>query len=129
MTSANEIILIYDKECPLCRNYSQMVRLRQSVGKVTLISAREDNEIVNEVAAQGYDLNEGIVLKVGNNIFYGADAMHKIALMGGSSGIFNRLNYWTFRSRGFSRTIYPALKAGRRLLLTLLGRKQISSRT
>ena len=36
-----EILLVYDKQCPLCDNYCRMVRLRESVGELRLIDARE----------------------------------------------------------------------------------------
>lgn len=38
------ILLIYDKDCPVCLAYSQMVRIRQRVGELQLINTREDVE-------------------------------------------------------------------------------------
>ena len=34
-----EIILVYDKECPACNNYCQVVRIRDTVGELTIISS------------------------------------------------------------------------------------------
>jgi hypothetical protein len=32
-----EILLVYDKECPLCDAYRRMVRIRESVGTLRLV--------------------------------------------------------------------------------------------
>jgi hypothetical protein len=41
--------------------------------------------------------------------------------------VFNRLTYWSFRSRRASRVLYPVLRAGRNLVLKLLGRTRINN--
>ncbi len=123
----SKIVLIYDKECPVCKNYTQMVQIRKSIGEMRLINARDNSEEVREVLEQGFDLDQGMVLKIDDNLYYGADAMHTIALLGSRSGVFNKINYWMFRSKRFSHTIYPVLKYGRAVLLKLLGKKLINT--
>ena len=41
MPDKNTIFLVYDKECPACNYYCNVLRIRQSVGNLTLIDARE----------------------------------------------------------------------------------------
>jgi predicted DCC family thiol-disulfide oxidoreductase YuxK len=126
MAGDEEVYIVYDGECPVCSNYTRMVRLREAVGRVTILNAREDHEVVREIKRQGYDLDEGMVLKIGNDIHFGADAMHMMAMLGDGSGLFARVNYGLFHSRCFSMFIYPILRSGRVLILKILGRKKIN---
>jgi len=122
-----QILLIYDKQCPLCHSYCQLVRIRQSAGELTIVDAREQSAIMDEITAQGLDIDQGMVLKMGDQLFYGADAIHALALISSRSGLFNRFNYWLFKSRTLSRLLYPLLRFFRNLLLKLLGKTRINN--
>ncbi len=122
-----KLLLVYDGECPACDNYVGMVRLRQSVGELVLVDAREDSTVMREITAAGLDIDEGMVLKTDNQLYYGSDAIHALALMSSRSGVFNRLNYWVFRSPQVARVLYPLLKTGRGLLLKLLRKTRINN--
>lgn len=126
MADRSEVYIVYDRECPVCRNYTRMVRLKEAFGRVILLNARDDHDVVREIKNKGYDLDDGIVLKIGANIHFGADAMHMMAMFGDKSDLFSRINYGVFHSRTFSRLIYPFLRSGRALLLKILGRKKIN---
>ena len=122
-----EILLVYDRECPVCNAYSQVVRIRESVGDLRIVDARENSEVMNEITAQGLDIDQGMVLKMGDQLYYGSDAIHKLALIGSRSGIFNRFNYWMFKSKTTSSILYPFLKLSRNLLLKILGKTKINN--
>ena len=34
--SRAEILLVYDKECPACNNYCQMIRIKESLGELLI---------------------------------------------------------------------------------------------
>lgn len=123
----NEILLIYDRECPACDNYCQMVRVNESVGGLKLVDARESSDVLKEITDLGLDVDQGMVLKMDGRIYYGADAIHALALIGSRSGIFNRINYWMFRSQNLSRVFYPVLKFCRNMLLKILGKTKINN--
>lgn len=125
--SSRDIILIYDKECPACNNYCQVVQIRKTVGELRIIDAREKSEIMDEITAQGLDIDQGMVLKVGGSLYYGSDAIHVLALISSRSGVFNRLNYWMFRSKTISKFLYPILRFFRNLLLKILGKSKINN--
>ena len=122
-----KILLVYDKECPACNYYCQMVRIRKSVGELRLVDAREPGEIMDEITAAGLDIDQGMVLKMGGALYYGADAIHMLSLIGSESGVFNKLNYWLFRSKSVSRVLYPILRFFRNLLLKILGKTKINN--
>jgi predicted DCC family thiol-disulfide oxidoreductase YuxK len=121
--------LLYDGECPFCSSYVSYVRLRDTVGPVTLADARQHPELVAEAKALGYDIDVGMVLKLDGHYYFGGDCIHALSLLTTPSGFFNRLNRTLFKSRTMARVAYPVLRAGRNLALTLLGRGRIASST
>jgi hypothetical protein len=104
-----------------------MVRIRKSVGELKLVDARVPSEILDEITAAGLDIDQGMVLKMGNVIYYASDAIHALALIGSQSGVFNRINYWIFRSRARSRIFYPVLRFFRNFLLKMLRKTKINN--
>ena len=122
-----QVLLVYDHECPVCRNYCLAVRIRTAAGELQTINARERSDIMDEITARGLDIDQGMVLKLDDQLYYGADAMHALALLSTRSGTLNRLNHWLFRSKQRSRLLYPVLRALRNLLLRLLGRRRINN--
>ncbi len=122
-----EILLVYDKDCPACDNYCQVVRIRESIGELKIINARENSEVLEEVTQLGLDIDQGMVLKMGGVIYYGADAIHALALISSRSGLFNKLNYWLFKSKRASAILYPLLRFFRNLLLKMLGKTKINN--
>ena len=125
--SREEILLIFDKECPACNNYCQLVRIRNDVGELKIVDAREDGPILQEITDMGLDIDQGMVLKMGDKIYYGSDAIHALALISSRSGLFNRINYWLFKSKILSYILYPVLRFCRNLLLKILGKTKINN--
>ncbi len=122
-----EILLVYDKQCPVCDNYCRLVHIRETVGALKLVNARESSAVMNEITAQGLDIDQGMVLKMGDRLYYGSDAIHALALISSRSGVFNRLNHWMFKSSTLSHFFYPILRFFRNLLLKLLRRTKINN--
>lgn len=118
--------LVYDGECPFCAVYVRRIRVSEAVGGLRLIDARGGGELVEEISAQGLDLDRGMVLKLGSRLYHGAECMHVLAALGTRAGAFNRLNAAVFSSRRLSRVLYPLLRAGRTAALCLLGRPGLS---
>lgn len=127
MTEASDLYLVYDKQCPACSYYCRMVRIRDTVGNLVLVDAREPSSYMDDITAAGLDIDQGMVLIVGDRMYYGSDAIHALAIMGTRSGFFNRFSYWCFKSRPVSRVLYPVLRAGRNLLLKILGRTKVNN--
>lgn len=127
MTNANDpsddVTLIYDGECPVCTAYSCNVDVGAS--QVKRVNARLLDADVQKALDAGVDLDEGMVLLHQGQLYHGADAMHRMALLAPSAGIRNRLNRLLFGNLAVARAIYPTLRAGRNALLYTLGRKKI----
>ena len=122
-----ELLLVYDKECPACNTYCRLIRARETVGSLKIIDARKNSRIMDEITRSGLDIDQGMVLIIGEKLYYGSDAMHSLALISSRSGIFNRINYWVFKSKSVSSLLYPVLRVFRNLLLKILGKTKINN--
>ena len=118
-------VIIYDGQCPFCTYYVTHVRLVKAVGDIEYIDARLHPDVVAECRQFGYNLDDGMLLKLGGQNYFGADCINVLAALTSQSDIFNRLNYRLFRSVWIARFLYPVLRAGRNATLFLLGRKKI----
>lgn len=122
-----EITLVFDRQCPVCTYYCRLVRIRKQLGNVVIMDAREPSKIMDKITAKGWDVDDGIVLKIGTRLYYGSDAIHALALISSRSGIFNRFNYWMFKSQDVSNLSYPFFKFLRRMLLKIMGISKINN--
>ena len=123
----DEILLVYDTQCPACDTYCRLVRVEESVGKLKLVDARESSEIMNDITDAKLDIDQGMVVKYKDVLHYGSDAIHALALMSRQKGIFNRMNHYIFRSKTRARLFYPVLRFARNLLLKLLRKTKINN--
>ncbi len=122
-----EILLVYDWECPACRTYCRYARVPQSAGRLRLVNARDSSAVMEEITKAGLDIDQGMVLEADGRLHYGSDAIHALALLSSRSDLFNRLSYYTFRSKTLSRLLYPVLRTGRNLLLKAMGKTKINN--
>ena len=99
----------------------------ESSGRLRLVNARSNPDVMKEITAQGFDIDQGMILKMNDQFYYGAEAMHKLALVASPSTAFKRLNYWVFCSRRRSERFYPVLRTCRNFLLKLLRRTKINN--
>ena len=122
-----DVWFAYDGECPICTFAANALQIRKTAGALHLVNARDNaaHPLIQEVNALGYDLDDGMVLKFQGVCYHGEDALHMMALLGSSSGWFNRLNALLFRSRTVARFCYPAMRGTRNLLLRPKGISRI----
>ena len=124
-STATEAWLVYDGDCPFCSTYVKYLRVRDSLGHLHLVNAREGGPIVDELVQAKIDLNQGMVLKLNDRYYHGADCINVLACLSTPSDFFNRINSTIFRSPTLARWLYPVLRAGRNTVLRLLGRTKI----
>lgn len=117
-----QIEIVYDGQCPFCADFTRMVALRRA-GEVALIDARGDDPRLAEIGA-GLDLDRGMVVRHHGRILYGAEAMALLLALSQPGGVWG-LARWVFASPARARLAYPALQAGRGMVLRLLGRRPI----
>lgn len=125
MNPLSPIVLVYDGECPICSAYCKALAIRQLESRFEIVNARQYHPILEIINEKGLDMEEGFVLKIENEYFHGADAIHRLALISTGIGLFNRLNYLIFKSTYSSKILYPFLRTGRNIILFLLGRRKM----
>ena len=125
--AAEEVLLVYDWECPVCNIYCRLVRVRPAVGRLRLVNARESTVALQEITRGGLDIDQGMVVKIDGHLYYGSDAIHALARISSRSDIFNRLTYYIFRSSRLSKILYPCLRTCRNLLLKAMGKTKINN--
>ena len=114
------IRVIYDGECPFCRSYVQMARLREAAGPVELIDARGAPELVAAYHARGMDIDQGMIVELDGQTYYGGEAVWAINRLLSTHPVLRRLG-----GRRFLKFIYPALRGTRNLALRMMGRRPI----
>lgn len=120
------IHLIYDGDCPLCRSFSEKVKIEEKFGPLELINARNNLSLAATLEKYGYPLDKGNVLILGNAYYQGADAVRLISIMSTSPNLLNRLVNFLFHSNQTARVFYPIMRTIRLILLTLLHKPTFS---
>jgi predicted DCC family thiol-disulfide oxidoreductase YuxK len=119
--------LLYDGECPVCRAYVALSRLRRLHPGLRILDARAEPGLVADLRRTGYEIDEGMVLCLGGAIHFGADATRMIAVRGGTSPArWRRLALAAFGAAPWSARLYPWLNRARGVLLRLLRRGPIA---
>lgn len=119
------MIIIYDGDCPFCRNFVEMTNIRKEFGTVELINARlKDNIHVCRVLSKGYKLNDGMAVIHNEKVYYGADAMMFLSFAN-RKGTFAFLMRIFFGSNVRSKILYPILVLMRKIYLRLTGFKDL----
>ena len=117
--------LVYDGECPFCSQYVRLLRLRSRVGEIVLIDARQGGPLVNWLWAAGCRLDDEMAFIWRGQVYLGADAINRLALITGKAGLLGRINAMLLSSPRVARVAYPVLRAGRAMALALLGRERL----
>lgn len=117
----NEVFLVYDHACPVCHGYcSRLIPLQAQTG-IHLVDARDAGPAMREITQQGLDIDQGMVLKVGETLYYGSDAIWQLTRHARLSGFAGQVSDFFFGDRKRARVWYPAGKALRNAVLRLLG--------
>ena len=120
------VAIVYDGECPYCRKYTELLRLREAVGSVSLINARnEDDPYVTEATELGLDLDEGFAAKIDGHWYHGAECLQVLSIMSDGNGWLNRLSASVFRHRVLARALYPVMRLVRNATLFVRGKERI----
>jgi predicted DCC family thiol-disulfide oxidoreductase YuxK len=120
------ITIIYDGDCPLCTRYITRRRLIEVYGEVHLVNARDNSDLTKSYWALGYDLDEGMIVAVSDQIYYGPEAVMVLARLSARPTLWDRLCLRLFTRTTIANTLYAVMKAARSLALRLRGRTRIS---
>ena len=119
-------LIIYDGGCFMCENYVSLYRANKTLGALKLVNARKLNTEVLDALQENYNLDDGMIFLNGGIYHHGHKAVNMLAMVSSSSGFFNKVNAFIFKSPFMAKIAYPFLKLGRRILLFVMGRKTIN---
>ena len=69
-------LVIYDGACPFCSAYVRLHRFREDIGPVELLSARAPDDRIAHYQQLGFDLDQGMLLVMGDVVHAGAVALN-----------------------------------------------------
>ncbi|MDF3023404.1 MAG: hypothetical protein K0R10_765 [Alphaproteobacteria bacterium] len=119
----NKIEILYDDQCPVCRSYCTKVQLKDDAQEIILTDARKSGTLMDEVTAQGLDIDEGMVVKLDGKIYYGSEAMRVLVPLTKAG----RLQRFLFSTKNLSAIVYGFCKSVRNLLLRALRIRKIEN--
>lgn len=113
-----KIELVYDEQCPLCRTYCKNIKADNDVN-LSIIDARKTPPILERINKEGYDIDTGMVANIDGTLYYGSDAIHRIANISQKQGPFAWMNKLFFNTPKKSKIFYPVAQVFRDVFLRL----------
>lgn len=122
----SEVVVVFDGDCPFCKNIMLMAQLQKAFNSVDLVDARTVPNLVAAANQNGFDLNQGmIVLSHDGRLLYGGEALQYIGVKAPSQGVLSSFVHAFFSRRLVSVRMYPIFRAARNLTLWVLGHKKL----
>ena len=115
------LTLIYDGECPFCREFALRSELKAGVPNLRIVDGRTDHNIRRELNALGLPLSNGAILIEGDQKWHGSEAIAELSRRMKPSDPLLRVLAKLFGDNQRSALAYPALLAARRLALATRG--------
>jgi predicted DCC family thiol-disulfide oxidoreductase YuxK len=116
-----DLVIVYDGECPFCSRYVALQRVRESVGKVSMVDARDHLSDASAAKLAGIDIDQGMLAIWRGQIHAGAAAVRLLAQLSRRRSIWATI----FESKPRADRLYPVLRMGRSMALKALGRRRL----
>lgn len=123
---AGHIEMVYDSDCPICNMFACSIRGAENV---TLIDGRLDSDLLELAKAKKLNIDTGSIVRMNGKIYHGTEAFHVVAQHVKTRGLVGFLNRNFFRFRSVAKITYPVFVSTRRLLLAILRRPLINSKS
>lgn len=115
------INIYYDKDCPFCSKYAQLIKLKKE-HTINILNARESKEKINYFRAIDFDINEGIILQCDDKkIYQGVEAIVFLDNLSEKKMFFSSFYSYIINTKIFKRYLYPTIKAIRKVILKIAG--------
>ena len=115
----DEVALLIDGECIYCDKFGEISATQMRHPEVTIINLRDRPELVVLMRAAGLHPENGMLLKIGKNYFFGENAVAAIFHEYEKRHFIARLASLLFQTTWTARPLYGMLKLGRRFTLRL----------
>ena len=126
MKKNNTVKVIYDGDCPFCSNFVRLSNLKRLGYEVTLVNAREaNNDFVRELS-ESFDLDDGMIVIVDNDILYGSTAARFLSTGFKITNPLALIYYIFLHNKNVSELTYPWLVRARKFYFKLIGKRLIN---
>ena len=116
------LVFVYDGECPFCNHFAELLELKSKIKNISVLDGRKNPNLIKDFLKKGYDLDNGAILLIDENIFHGAEAINTICkLINKPSSKLLEILSKTFKSSKRTKFIFPFLVRARRLALISKG--------
>ena len=113
-----KITLYYDKQCPFCTKYANLLKLKENF-EITLKDARENLDEIS-VLCKNLDINDGFIVIYKNDCFQGAKALEFLNRAVDKTTILGKLHFFFAYENTFSKFLYKTLFILRKIALFIL---------
>jgi predicted DCC family thiol-disulfide oxidoreductase YuxK len=116
----DKIILYYDKQCPFCLKYANLLKLKENF-EITLKDAREN---LDEIAllCGNLNINDGFIVLYKDNCFQGSKALEFLNSAVDKTTLLGKLHFLFKYDNSFSHLLYKLLFILRKIILFILGK-------
>jgi predicted DCC family thiol-disulfide oxidoreductase YuxK len=116
----NKIILYYDKQCPFCSKYANLLKLKENF-EITLKDAREN---LDEIAllCGNLNINDGFIVVYKDNCFQGSKALEFLNNAVDKTTLLGKLHFLFKYDNSLSHLLYKLLFILRKIILFILGK-------
>ena len=113
-----KITLYYDKQCPFCSKYANLLKLKENF-EINLKDARENLDEIS-VLCKNLDINDGFIVIYKNDCFQGAKALEFLNRAVDKTTILGKLHFFFAYENIFSKFLYKTLFILRKIALFIL---------
>ena len=115
-----KLILYYDKQCPFCSKYANLLKLKENF-EIIHKDARQNLSQISLVCGN-LDINDGFIVVYKNDCFQGAKALHFLQSAVDKTTFLGKLHFFFAYENIFSKVLYRILFILRKFILFILRR-------
>lgn len=120
MDDLQKLTLYYDKECPFCSKYANLLKLKKNF-EITLKDARENLSEISLIC-ENLNINDGFIVLYKNDCFQGAKALAFLNSAIDKTTLFGKLHFFFCYDNLFSNLLYKFFFIWRKIILFILGK-------
>ena len=113
-----KITLYYDKQCPFCSNYANLLKLKENFEIIHKDARQNLSEI--SILCGNLDINDGFIVVYKNDCFQGAKALAFLNSAVDKTTILGKLHFFFAYENIFSKVLYRILFILRKVILFIL---------
>tara|TARA_B100001758_G_C18236165_1_gene518031 strand:+ start:373 stop:699 length:327 start_codon:yes stop_codon:yes gene_type:complete len=100
--------------------------MKENFSDIKILNARDNMELVKELKMLNYNIDDGMILKIDDKIYFGDEVINFLAKNGKNKNFVSSLTNILFKSYLISKILYPIFKYFRFLYFKIFLKKFIN---